>query len=769
MRVFSGLFIVLMCLSCWLGSAAQPGEQPYYLRLRVRSELPLSNVPMDPTIDFGALIEAAGLEGVLDPNSIIVMDAENGQTVPHALEGFATSDKGRVEWVIRDPSHKRYEIRFGTAARRPPLMPADYTPLIGVGDLLRYNAGEGRPLVPTRCLGGLVDITGDGKRDLIGIWSYSHRPGIPWHCMVMWPRLGSTEEFKFGDMIYIPSLPDKAYTAADVRDVNKDGLPDVVHAKVFHGNGQSTLSVYVNSGEKTIGGLAIFEHTGDLPTQPVEWHSVRCVDLDNDGALDVVMIDDGRYVASSSNYFLRNTNPQGWPLELADATAINLAGYKAAFFDVDEDGLLDVVSLVDNPEPRGLSDFHLGWQKNLGGATLSFGPVQDLPEINARVRRPRDILAVRDGERQGLLVVYDDKQKTAFFEHAVREAGAPYFEYFADAECESAVVSLSDQAGPSPTDWDGDGDWDLLVGGGYGWPRIVINEGSNQRPVLAEAKLIESEGEPIRIVRAEVLGAGGHRHNMGYPFPCYVDWDADGLPDLMIPNETNRILWYKNIGTRQEPEFGPQQQVICDGYPDSAQQRAESARLAAEPDSPHGCYPPQPDRPFPWRCGAGFADFNGDGLMDMVTTSGISPRRATLFVQYYDSEGHLRLKRDGPLKTSSGDSFSASCYACCDWDGDGDIDIVCTHSTPRVTDTIYLARNVGTNKDPIFEYEPLRLFGEMLYITRHGPKAGAGDLDGDGKPDVLASTEWSVYPFYTHAALTMEQRPQFTLSKVQKR
>ena len=74
---------------------------------------------------------------------------------------------------------------------------------------------------------------------------------------------------------------------------------------------------------------------------------------------------------------------------------------------------------------------------------------------------------------------------------------------------------------------------------------------------------------------------------MGYSYPAYVDWDNDGLPDLMLANETNRIFWYKNVGTRKEPRFGPRQQVICDGFPDSAQQREHSAALADDPqDAP---------------------------------------------------------------------------------------------------------------------------------------------------------------------------------------
>ena len=81
--------------------------------------------------------------------------------------------------------------------------------------------------------------------------------------------------------------------------------------------------------------------------------------------------------------------------------------------------------------------------------------------------------------------------------------------------------------------------------------------------------------------------------------------------------------------------------------------------------------------------------------------------------------------------------------------------------------SIYLLRNAGTAEDPVFE--PPRTFccfGEPIKVTNHGPNAWPSDFDGDGKPDLLACVEWSVYPFYRHAALEMSARPEYELSEV---
>ncbi|MCA9075933.1 MAG: VCBS repeat-containing protein [Planctomycetaceae bacterium] len=749
---------------CMISSAAnaQGGDRSTSVRLTVTTPLEYVNTPLDPTIDFGEYVAQSRSPGVFDPNSIVVQDVTTGERVPHALsEDFAYADRGRVELVIVDPTHVTYDIRFSTIPVRKLIEPQAEFPAIGVGDLLRYNAGVPRPITTfySMCL---HDLNGDGIADLTGTWNYAYRPGSPWDGVIVYPGVDPDRECEFGELVRLrhdadgPQFFSHIYMSSAFADFNGDERLDLVVTR--RGTGQAEL--FLNTGRADHSGMPLFRSGGSVPV--AGWQACRAVDLDQDGAIDLVV--EGEYV--------RNTNRNGWPFEPAASVQLD-AGRLPCFLDVDADELLDAVGLEGGQTVQ--PDFHhVAWRKNLGDTPPRFGEPQLINEIDVPLCTA--VSAYHEGGKSGLMVQHNAYQEISLFQLRAGD-DSPQFERRGRAESRAAVMSLSDQAWPCLCDWDEDGDLDMLVGGGYGWPRIVINEGTRSRPEYSKPQLILADGQPIRLLRDEILGDPPSSHNMGYPYPEFVDWNADGLKDLILPNETNRIFWYPNIGSRGEPRFGQRQQIVVADAPDSDALRAQSATRAADPQSNNGVYPLEPEQPFFWRTGVAIADFDGNELPDLITHHG-HKRIATLFTQAREEDGSLVLHKAGPLSLDDGTPINdaivnrtahwTESFRAIDWDRDGLMDLIYSiagaHNGSLDGGSIYLLRNTGDSTSPRFASpQTMTCFGEPIRITNHGPHPRPCDYDGDGQPDLITCVEWSVYPYYAHAALMMAERPTYSL------
>ena len=153
-----------------------------------------------------------------------------------------------------------------------------------------------------------------------------------------------------------------------------------------------------------------------------------------------------------------------------------------------------------------------------------------------------------------------------------------------DHHCTSAVAF----------DWDDDGDLDLILGDyGKGQLFLQLNEGQPNAPSFTgESTPIAAGGEPFTTAKVSS--------------PRLVDWDGDGLMDLLVgsfgkdswgpSSEGASVVWLRNTGRVGAPVFAAPKTLI----------EPSPAQLAAAPERPDaGLY-------------VDAADYDGDGDLDLL-------------------------------------------------------------------------------------------------------------------------------------------------------
>lgn len=526
----------------------------------------LMEVPVSIQLD---LTQLGGLHGsALDPYRIKVV-SEAPAIVASRFERLGPG-RIKVSWMASSDSHEaNYLVYLGQQESGPPPRYVE-SPVLGNGDPLRGFGAQGALSYPYHSSVTVTDWNGDGIRDIIiGSWQdFAH----------LFINLGSDDNIVLsehehytltadnGPVAY--KVPDHALAGTTVllADLNQDGLVDILIGGYV---GTGGIVYYENKGTRDADGWWEFRNGVRISgTNRLSSPRVAVHDWDGDGINDLLLTS-RKY--GSSVYWC---HIRGWVggVPIVDPPAV-LHTADGAEIRADADMLGAVPHVVDW-DGDGYDDLILTGTKeylllfrNTGQRAADGTPVLQ-PGVRAKDGLGRE-LAITGGEKALAFLEPDSRGRRhvvsssplQFHRNALKQGYA-----FVSSQPINVVsqktIDLVKLNGLQFVDWYGRGNPDLVTGGPQGLLVYEYVDGKYQEPKRIQVDSVTDDwfGCP---------DFGEYRSL--YPKPLFVDWNGDGLLDLVVVSEHSwrfgYLHLYENLG---DWRFGPEKRIVIGGTHDWA-------------------------------------------------------------------------------------------------------------------------------------------------------------------------------------------------------
>ncbi|AFY45959.1 VCBS repeat-containing protein [Nostoc sp. PCC 7524] len=316
------------------------------------------------------------------------------------------------------------------------------------------------------------------------------------------------------------------YAAPTFADIDGDGDLDA-----FVGNRSGNTLFYQNTGTATNPQFAALTTNPFGLTNVGLYAAPTFADIDGDGDLDAFVGNlDGnilfyRNIGTASN--TRFADPSTNPFGLTDV------GFNAkpTFADIDGDGDLD--AFVGNLDGNTLFYRNIGTATNPQFASPTTNPF-GLTDVGL-VAAPTFADIDGDGDLDAFVGNLDGN--TNFSRN--QPFSSPNINFHPPTTYPFGVTDVGLYASPTLVDIDGDGDLDAFVGNFDGNTLFYRNIGTATNPQFNTPTT-----NPFGLTDVGYLAS-----------PTFADIDGDGDLDAFVGNFDGNILFYRNIGTATNPQF----------------------------------------------------------------------------------------------------------------------------------------------------------------------------------------------------------------------